>query len=476
MSLADAGTEGAVGAAAPRRAVLLPSILAVAALGLCWSLPLEADPRLALAVFALAVIGWTATPFDDTAVALAAALALVGLGLARPDAFHEALGHDLIWLLIGAFVVAAALARAGLAERLALPLLARARSVTGLFLATTLVITASAFIVPSTSGRAALLMPLFGALSAGLAGAAQRKALALLFPSVILLSACATVIGAGAHLVTIDIVTQAGGRAPDGARWVLLGLPFALVSSLAAAAVILLTSLDAGERAEPIRIEPHPRPPLGRRQRYTLLVTLATMAGWLLAPFAGADAALVTLAGALAVTLPRCGVLSLGEALRKVEWSLILFLAATMMLGQALVETGAAEELVRRLFALIGRDRLGQPLLVATVVAALSLLAHLAVTSRTARASVLVPVLALPLAGAGYEVAGVAFLVVVGTGFCQSFTASAKPVAIYAALDGAGFTQRDLLRLSATLFPILLALLVLFALVVWPALGLDFVD
>src|SRR5690606_36766047 len=91
---------------------------------------------------------------------------------------------------------------------------------------------ATAFAVPATSGRAALALPVFLALARVLADRpALVRMLALLFPTVILLSAVASLIGAGAHLITVQLLTTAGHEGLDFANWLILGLPLALVSS-----------------------------------------------------------------------------------------------------------------------------------------------------------------------------------------------------------------------------------------------------
>jgi di/tricarboxylate transporter len=101
-------------------------------------------------------------------------------------------------------------------------------------------------------------------------------------------------------------------------------------------------------------------------------------------------------------------------------------------------------------------------------VALASLLAHLVIASRTARVTVLVPALALPLAGLGHDPKLLILVTVMGTGFCQTLAASAKPVALFAMTERPTFTSADLARLSAALLPALFALLMLFALAVWP--------
>lgn len=57
-------------------------------------------------------------------------------------------------------------------------------------------------------------------------------------------------------------------------------------------------------------------------------------------------------------------------------------------------------------------------------------------------------------------------------GFCHTLPSSAKPVALFADVPGTPtYTPRDLLRLSAFLAPLTAALVLVFALAVWPLLG-----
>ncbi len=137
-----------------------------------------------------------------------------------------------MWLLICAFVLAAAVGRSRLAGRAAAFLVSGASSVRQLVHFTTAALVATAFAVPATSGRAALALPVFLALARVLADRARLVVmLALLFPTVILLSAVATLIGAGAHLITVSVLWESTGEEIGFARWLLLGLPLAIASS-----------------------------------------------------------------------------------------------------------------------------------------------------------------------------------------------------------------------------------------------------
>ena len=88
----------------------------------------------------------------------------------------------------------------------------------------------------------------------------------------------------------------------------------------------------------------------------------------------------------------------------------------------------------------------------------------------------MIPTLALPLAGFGLNPAALVFIVVVGSGFCQTLMISAKPVTLFGGLDTPTFSGRDLLVLSLLLAPLKAALLMIFAIWIWPTMGLPIIQ
>ncbi len=173
--------------------------------------------RLTLGVFLVAAGTWATTSLDETRVAIAAVATLVVAGVLGPDDVFAPVGEPTVWLLVGAFVLAAAVGRTTIPDRLLSAAARRARTVGGLFWLLTLAVGATAFVIPSTSGRAALLVPVYGATSAALGDRRISRALSLLLPVVVLLTAVASLLGAGAHLVTVDLLAAQGARAP--ASW-----------------------------------------------------------------------------------------------------------------------------------------------------------------------------------------------------------------------------------------------------------------
>ncbi|MEU6888810.1 SLC13 family permease [Streptomyces viridosporus] len=437
---------------------------------------LSGDARLTLAVFALATCAWVGTPIDDTYIALGAGLALTVTGVISSDTLFGTLGDSTVWLLICAFVLAAAVTRTGLAGRAAAFLVGGARTVRQLTHLTTTALVVTAFAVPATSGRAALALPVFLALARALAGRGRLVVmLALLFPTVILLSAVATLIGAGAHLITVSVLWEATGERVGFTEWLLLGLPLAVASSHLAAEAVLLTTTRRADREGPVlitaeEIQRHSdRPVTGpwtQAEKRCALLLGTVVALWCSEPLHRVPPAVVALIGAVVAASPALGTVRLKDALKTVPWSLLLFMAATMAMGVALAESGAAQWLTGGLPSGI------TPVMFLAVVIAVSTAAHLVLQSRSARSSVLVPLVVAAAAGAGVNPVAAALASTAAAGFCHTLPASAKPVTLFAEIPGTPtYTPRDLLRLSAVLAPLTAALVLLFAVAVWPLLG-----
>jgi solute carrier family 13 (sodium-dependent dicarboxylate transporter), member 2/3/5 len=428
---------------------------------------LSRDGRIALTVLVLTVLAWSVTRIGDTLIGLAAALALAATGVLSTAKLFSTLGHELIWLLMAAFLISAVLRASGLLDRLAFAVVQRVGTVKHMFLGLTGVISATALVIPSTSGRAALMLPVFLALAERIDSERVVRALALLFPTVILLSAGGSLIGAGAHIVATDFIARTAGEQIDYLGWMVMALPFALLSSVLAALTILRLFLTPGEASRRLEVERARREPLTRQHHAIAAIVLLTVGLWIAAPVHGVSLGLTALLGALALLLPAVAPITPREAFKAVNVELIVFLAATFAIAEALTQSGADRWLAQGLVDIIPASISRSTPVIVALVALISLLAHLVVASRTARATVLVPALALPLAGLGHDPKLLIVVTVMGTGFCQMLTASAKPVALFAQTERPTYTAGDLLRLSAALLPILFALLMLFALAVW---------
>lgn len=478
--------------AAARRSLVVRSAAAVLGLAVAAAIIIAAQQpgaglspqgAVTLMVFVLAVWLWIFTAIDDTYIALGAATVLVLTGTMDTGSLFSTLGEETIWLLLAAFVIAAGVRASGLANRGAAFIITGATTPRQLTHMTTLALVVTTFAVPSTSGRAALALPVFLALRQALAGrSALIRALAILFPSVILLSAVGSFLGAGAHLITSQILETATGSGFDFATWLLLGLPLALVASHLCAEIVLRMFTSPADRDERLRItaddlaqhsDTPVTGPLTVAESRAALLLGAVVVLWCTEPLHGLHPALVALIGALVAASPNYGSVDLTKGLKSVPWSLLLFMAATLALGNSLVSTGAAEWLAGgALEPIRSLGAAAAPLFVVLVVL-LSTFAHLVIQSRSARSAVLIPIVIALSPAVGVEPMAAAFASTAAAGFCHTLPSSAKPVAMFAAVEGIEtYTPRDLLRLSTVLAPVNVALVLLFSFLVWPVLGL----
>ncbi|MEM8959056.1 MAG: SLC13 family permease [Pseudomonadota bacterium] len=463
---------------APRPGVLVPAVsfrtvlvatLLTAGVWAIWTLPenLSIEGRKVLIVTIAAVVGWVGTRLSDSIVAISAALTLVLWGAIPEDRLFATLGSELVWLLLTAFVIAAVLKESEVVERMMAPVLGRAPSVLALFAFLTVSIAATAFLLPSTSARAALLLPVYLALLPLLPDPRIGRALALLFPSVILLSAGSSLIGAGAHVVAVEAVDGATGLRLGYMDWVLLGAPLGFLASGAAAGLILWLFVPRALWRVRLRIA-ELSPSRCRRQGRILTVLLCLIGLWVSEAWHGLSIALVALLGALVLLTPPFIEKRTKDVFRAVDTELLVYLAATMLIAQAMISSGADRWMAAGALEVLPEAVASNGVGIAVTLSVVAVGAHLAIASRSARAAVLIPAVALPVAGLGHDAALTVLIVTMGTGFCQTMMASAKPVAIYGTRDEGGFSQGELFHLALRLAPVKILLLIAFACWIWP--------
>ncbi|MGQ9550106.1 MAG: SLC13 family permease [Roseiflexus sp.] len=461
------------------RNILIIASAVVLATAIWINLPnLPATTRIVFITFTLAILGWTTTRINDTYIGLVAAIVCLFANQESPEHFFGSLGDSTIWLLMASFIVAAAVNSSGPAVRIAHLLAAHARNINALFYALTFGLILTSFAIPATSGRAALMLPVFSAISSAIGNPRVTRALALLFPTIILLSAAATLTGAGAHLVTAEVTFAMTGERLSYGRRLLLGLPFALISSFLSCWMITHFFLSRNERRMPVRLthlsDHHTR--LTSAERRVGLIVLAMIVLWLSETLHGIHSSPVAVVGALIVTMPFIGVISFKDAMKQVEWNLLLFMAATTQLGASLQSSGGAEWMIVHLFTRLEQSGSLDLTLVVIVISVISLLAYLLITSRTARSSVLIPLVIVLGFSLRLNPTAPAFLSTVAAGFCLTLPVSAKPPALFSQIDPGPFQSRHLMILSAALLPLHAVLLLVFALYIWTLLGLPLLN
>lgn len=454
-------------------------VLALLVLGVWMQAGLFVPAKIALTVFIVTAGLWTFTSLNVAWVALVAAIVLALGGATTEAMIYQMLGIEVVWLMIGAFVIGAAVEHSGLAARLAASVARRARTTRHLFWLTTLVLVPFTFLIPSTSGRATTSLPLLKVIPAD-ADSGVRRAFCLLIPVVILLATSAALTGAGSHLVLDEILVQRLGDRFGFGTWALWGVPFALATSALACWAIMRMFLTPAERAAPLPVHPELPPiPLSSAERRTIAIVLATLALWFSSSWHDIGIELVAILAMVALTAPVIGVIGFKPALKAVNWPLVLFVAGAMLLGRTLIDTQAAGWVMDGAFRAFGLDPASpRPLAEWAIVGAVSAIAmasHLVITSHVARAAALGPPLLLFAQTAGVDPMAVLFLGAVGMNYCITLPVCSKALMVFQDAEHCGFTGGDLARLSVALALPNLALMVGFYFLWWKWTGLSLV-
>ena len=454
-------------------AIALPLVL-IAVLG--WLVTLPADlstaARFALFAFGAATILWTTSSLNTAYVAFGAVLFLVLVRAIPEDTLFASLDSDVVWLLIGTFVISAAFEKTGLAARATAAIARGQTTVGGMCWRLTFGIVPLAFVIPSTSGRAAIMLPMFRSM----ADAAQEKrvvrALALLVPSVILLSTVGSLVGAGSHLIANDLLERVTGTRIGFGRWALYGLPFALAASAMTCFVIGRMFLDADLRKQRLEVPADAPKKIGSGEWRTIAVTVVMMGLWVTEGLHPFGIALVAMLGAFVLTSPRIGVIGWKEGIDAVSWSLIIFVGAALVLGNTLIDTGAAQWLIKSMMAATGLASAGSGIVVLAALVIVSVTSHLYFTSHTARTAALLPPLLLLGGTLGATPAALAFVATVGMDYCLTFPVSSKALLLFEDIGQETWDPADLFKLSLVLMPLYALLMAAFYFAWWRPLGL----
>ena len=456
-------------------AILPIAMTIVVGIGVMLPAALTREARIALFCFALATILWSTTKLNAAFVALAVTIILVVSGGRPQEALFDSLATDVIWLMIGAFVLGEAVKKTNLAARLTNLVVSKAGKVSQVFWLLTGVLAILSFFIPSTSGRAAVAMPVFDSLSDKIGDAKVTRALSLLIPTIVLTSTICTLIGAGSHLIANDLLRQVSDQEISFLNWAIYGVPFGFAASAASCFVILRMFLGKTERAIKLeKAEMKTAKKFSSAEWKTIIIAAVMVALWMTESFHGYEIALVTTVGALVLMLPGFGVMTWKDGLKSVSWNLIIFVGAALVLGKALIDTGAAQWIIENIFSLSGIDRSDPQYLILATVAFISLTSHIYMTSHSARAAALVPAMIYFATSFEFNPAALVFISTVGMDYCLTFPVSSKALLLFQELDTETFQPADLLRLSAVLMIVHLILMVVFYYGYWQFVGLKF--
>lgn len=432
---------------------------------------LEYLGKLSLVVFILSLGMFIFSGIPAGLVAWLALSAGVLLGLPQ-DILFTSFNQHVVWLMIGAFIIAAVLEKSGLLERLIRWVERNCYSRGRVTLFTFFLVQILSVVIPSTSGRASALLPVYRAFSKQFEG--NRKFFGLAIPVLILMASNMTLIGAGSHIIGIGILEAQTDQTINYVSFLIYGMPFGLIIggiSLYLLSKWYLKDMEfPGAGSEKASVE---KKPFSNHEKKALWLIGITLSLWLTEALHGFDIAFITMLMSMIMMLPQVGLIQWKEGLKSVSWSLIFFVAGATALGELLVTYKVTDFFQERFLSMFNSLDITNEFMMLTLIVLISVTSHLYITSHTTRAVVFIPVLLMFAEMFSLNPAAVVFLTLIGINYCVTLPVSSKALLIFYEEDDRPFETRDLVKVSMWLMPIYIVLMMVTYYVFWQHLGLN---
>jgi solute carrier family 13 (sodium-dependent dicarboxylate transporter), member 2/3/5 len=383
--------------------------LAIIVALIVWFIPmsgLSASGHAAISLLFFAIIMWAT---ETVHLAITSLIILVIQPIIGVASFNSAViefANPIIFLMLGGFIIAEAIRKSGLAQRLTYTLLNRlgtspSRSLfvavfsTGLLSAWIENIVAFAMLLPIIKE----IIPLMGVKDPekGKSNFAKSMILGASYGS--LTGGLATEIGTAPNLMAAAY-TQIPFE-----NWMIFGFPAALIlmtilwKYLGKVFKPEIKGVTGGK--ETIALKMENMGSISRKEKISLAILLFTISLWVTSGYTGLNSYSVALIGAILYFI--FGVVTWKDALKNSDWGLIVFFGGALSLGAALLNTGAAAWIINNLIGMMGSNVTTIAIMLLLMVIAVSITQFM---SNIALSAILVP-LSVTLANAQGQPIGI---------------------------------------------------------------------
>ena len=321
-------------------------------------------------------------------------------------------GQDVIWLMLSAFIITAGMEKSGFAKRIALFIVSKFGTTTRkALLALCFVNLLLAFVVPSTTARAAMLFPIclmilkvYKAVP-GESNFGKQVMLQEIHANNITTSGILT--ATAPQILAVSYISSLGGSDVTWGKWLIAGMPIAIATLLVS--IILGNILYKPEYNTPpvetaedkaangemsIKEQYKALGPITSLEIKAIVIFLFTIFLWAtdghhiqLFGFQISLVMVAVLAAAL-FFMPYIGLINWKES--NIPWDLMIFSCGAYAVGLALDASGAASFLLNKA---LGQFNLAEmnPFVLYMIVMFIASFSHLVFTSKTVRVVILIP-------------------------------------------------------------------------------------
>lgn len=420
----------------------------------------DQDPdmiRTGLAILALAAMLWLTEALPLALTAILVPILAAFTGVFDVGGSFSNFAHPLIFLFLGSFGLAAALAKQGLDRWLAMRILVLGRGnfhITALALFT---VSAALSMWISNTATVALLLPVTLGILSNVTARCDAPTAAKAAPYLLLGIAYSASIGGIATLIgTAPNAIAAAHLKLSFIDWLAIGLPATLI--LLPTLFVLLRLLAKPGHVPPIKIQTEPFT-FDRQHLLTLGIFLLTISGWLfstpLAQLLGIAKSFDTIVAVSAMLLlAACGLVTWKDIDRATDWGVLLLFGGGLTLSKILGATGASWYLAQKIQMLTT----GWPVVLLVGVIVLFVIFLTELSSNTASTALLVPIFAAVAVDMGIPVNKLVLPLTLAASCAFMLPIATPPNAIV--FSSGKIRQREMIRIGLVLnlvFTVILA-------------------
>ncbi len=312
---------------------------------------LTIEGKKALAIFVLSIVLWISQVIPLMITSLLAIILFPLMGILPADKTYSLFGNQAVFFILGAFILASAVRRTGLSDRIALIFLNWFGHSPKVLLLGVILLSAFFSFWMSEHAVAAMMFPIVTTIALSLKLKPKKsnygKALFLGMAWGCVIGGVATFLGGARAPLAVGMLRDATGESIDFITWVLATLP-TVVSLLVVMYCLLIflfpAEIDDVKRARILLIKRTKS--IGRMKRkelFTGILMTATIFSWICF---GEKLGLANIALASVVIAFVFKLLTWKEVEEDVNWGLILMYGGAICLGFAMGKTGATHWLV----------------------------------------------------------------------------------------------------------------------------------
>jgi anion transporter len=367
--------------------------------------------KASLAVFFMVFVLWVSQAIPTYASSMVAIVLLVFTGGWDQNSALLVFGQDVIWLMLSAFIITAGMEKSGFAKRMALFIVSKFGTTTKkALLALCLVNILLAFVVPSTTARAAMMLPICLMILKvyksvpGESNFGRQMMLQEIHANNIATSGILT--ATAPQILAVSYISSMGGVDVTWGQWLVSGMPIAIATLLVS---ILLGNLlykpeittpplntadSDDDKGLSIKEQYKALGPITSKEIRAICIFILTVFLWATdghhIQIFGFQISLVMVAVLSAVLffMPYIGLINWKES--NIPWDLMIFSCGAYAVGLALDASGAASFLLNKAlgqFDLAGMN----PFVLYMIVMFIASFSHLVFTSKNVRVVILIP-------------------------------------------------------------------------------------